>query len=200
MMVVALAAVVCVSWYLVRFDGDPRPVDPLLVTVLHGGRQWYSQPKLFQHINEAAAIYAVPGFRGDDGLFEAVRVDVKSGARAPARIMFGPNTDFIPFDAAETTGVPAVELRGVSIPRPTFHLFTFPGDGRGPGFHQVESATGVMHVVAPVTRRTLLTRTVVNSSRMPEMASLLAVDRARRLAAFLWQRRERWTLYLFSLA
>jgi hypothetical protein len=96
--------------------------------------------------------------------------------------------------------MPAVELRGVSIPRPTFHLFTVPGGGRGPGFHQVESATGVMHVVAPVTRRTLLRRTVVNSSRMPEMASLLAVDRARRLVAFLWQRREGWTLYLFSLA
>jgi hypothetical protein len=59
-----------------------------------------------------------------------------------------------------------------------------------------------MHVVAGMagTRRTLLKRTVVNSSRMPEMASLLAIDRARRLAAFLWQRRQGWTLYVFSVA
>jgi hypothetical protein len=198
--VLALAAVLFASWYVVRFDGDPRPVDPLLVTVLHEGPQWYSPPTLFQHVNEPAAIYAVPGFRGPDGLFEAVRVDVRSGARSPARIMVGPNTDFIPFDSAETVGVPAVELRGVAVPRPTFHLFTVPGDGRSPGFHSVESATGVVRVVAPATRRTLLTRTLVNSSRMPEMAALLAVDRSRRLAAFLWQRREGWTLYVFSIA
>jgi hypothetical protein len=150
---------------------------------------------------EPAAIYAVPGFTGPDGLFEAVRVDVKSGARASVRIMFGPNTDFMAFDSSEVAGVAAIELRGVSLPRPTFHLFTVPG-GSGPGFHRVESATGIMRVVAgtPTTRRTLLTRTVVNSRRMPEMGSLLAVDRARRLAAFLWQRHEGWTLYVFSLA
>lgn len=201
-LILAVAAVVIVSWYFVGFDGDPRPIDPLLVTRLHEGPQWYSQPGLFQHVNEPAAIYAAPGFKGPDGLFEAVRVDVKSGVRSPARIMFGPNTDFIPFDSAEVVGVPAIELRGVSLPRPTFHLFTFPGNGgSGPGFHRVESATGVMHVVAstPTGRRTLLTRTVVNSRRMPEMASLLAIDRSRRLAAFLWQRYEGWTLYLFSL-
>jgi hypothetical protein len=196
--VTALTGLLFVSWYFVHFDGEPRPVDPLLITVLHEGAQWLSQPVLLQHAREPSAIYAVPGLRGPDGLFEAVRVHVRSGARSPARITFGPAPDFIPFDAA--TGVPAIELRGIVVPRPTFHLLTFRGDGRGPGFHRVESATGGMRVVAPATRRTLLTRIVVNSSRMPEMASLLAVDRARRLAAFLWQRPQGWTLYLFSIA
>jgi hypothetical protein len=201
-MALALAAALIVAGYVVRFDGDPRPVDPLLVTVLHEGPQWYSKPALFPHAQERSAIYAVPGFTGPDGSFEAVRVDVTSGARYPARVVLGPTTHFIPFDAAETVGVPAVELRGLSVPRPTFHFFTLPGDGRGPGFHRVESATGVVRVVAGPAgaRRTLLTRAVLDSSRMPEMASLVAIDRARRLATFLWQRPQGWTLYVFSLA
>jgi hypothetical protein len=197
--VLVAVALVVVAWYVAGFEGDPKPVDPFPVTLLHEGPEWLSQPMLLQHAREPGAVYAVPGLRGADGLFEAVRVEVRTGARSPARITFGPGTDFVPFDAAETVGVPTVELRGVSIPRPTFHLFTFPGDRRGPGFHRVESATGVMRVMAPGGRRTLLTRTMVNSSRMPEMASLLAIDRARGLAAFLWQRRQGWTLYLFAL-
>ncbi len=199
-LMLAVAGVAVACWYLVRFDGEPRPVDPLVVTVVHEGPEWSGPPLLLQHVNEPAAVYAVPGLTGPDGLFEAVRVDITTGVRTPARITFGPGTDYVAFDSAEVAGVPAIELRGLSLARPTFHLFAFPGGG-GPGFHGVESATGVMHVVSTTgaTRRTLLTRTVVNSHRMPEMASLLAVDRSRRLAAFLWQRQARWTLYLFSL-
>ena len=132
--VLVLGAVMVVAWYFVRFDGDPRPVDPLLVTVLHEGPQWNSRPQLFQHVNEPAAVYAVPGFTAADGSFEAVSVDIESGARSAARIVLGPSTDFIRFDPAETVGGPAIELRGLSVPRPTFHLFTFLGGGRRPGF------------------------------------------------------------------
>jgi hypothetical protein len=60
----------------------------------------------------------------------------------------------------------------------------------------------VIRVVArtPTAPRTLLTRTVINSSSMPEMKSLLWVDRARRLAAFLSREPNGWTLYVFSLS
>jgi hypothetical protein len=93
-----------------------------------------------------------------------------------------------------------MEFRGLTIGRPTPHLLSFPGPG-GPGFHFVDSATGVMHIAAGTGdgRRTLLTLTLINSSRMPEMRSHLWSDRARRLAAFFWRRGDVWTLYLFSL-
>ena len=188
------------SWYVVQFDGSPQPVDPLIVTVLHEGPEWLSQPLLLQKVDEAGAIYIVPGVQGADGLFEALRLDVNSGGRSSDRILFGPDTAYIPFDSAEVVGIPTIEFRGLSLPRPTFHLLAFP-DGGGPGFHLVDSVTGVVHVVAgtPTARRTLLTRTVINSSGMLEMKSRLWTDRARRLAAFVSREARGWTLYLFSL-
>jgi hypothetical protein len=199
-LIIAVAGAVLACWYVVRFDGTPQPVDPLIVAVLHEGPGWLSQPTLLQHIDEPAAIYVVPGSQGADGLFEALRLDVNSGGRSSARIRFGPDSAYIPFESAEVVGNPAVEFRGLSLPRPTFHLITFPGGG-GPGFHLVDSATGVVNVVAstPAARRTLLTRTLINSSGMQEMKSLLWSDRARRLAAFVSPERDGWTLYLFSL-
>lgn len=195
-----MAGIVVLCWYVVRFDGDPKLVDPLLVAPLHEAPAWQSQPTLLQNVDESTAIYIVSGAPGSDGLFEALRLDVNSGARSSARIRLGPNTPYIPFDSAEVVGIPAIEFHGLTHRRPTFHLLTFPGPG-GAGFHFVDSATGVMHVVARTGNagRTLLTRTVINSSRMPEMTSLLWVDRSRRLAAFLWRGTDTWTLYLFSL-
>ena len=86
------------------------------------------------------------------------------------------------------------------VRRPTLHLFAFPGPG-GPGFHFVDSATGAAHVVAGTgtSKRTLLTLTLINSSKMPEMRTLLWSNRSRRPAAFLWREADSWTLYLFSL-
>jgi len=198
-LIMTIASVV-MAWYVVRFDGDPHPVDPLLVARLHEGPEWLSQPTLLQKVNEPAAIYIVPGIQGSDGLFEALRLDVNSGGRSSVRMLFGPDSAYIPFESAEVAGNPAIEFHGLSLSRPTFHLLTFPGGG-GPGFHLVESATGVAHVVArtSATPRTLLTRTAINSNSMPEMRSLLWSDRARRLAAFLSRDPDGWTLYLFSL-
>jgi hypothetical protein len=195
-----MAGVVVSCWYVARFDGDPKPVDPLLIAPLHEVPAWGAPPMLLQNINEPAAIYIVTGLPGSDGLFEALRLDVNGGARISARIRFGPNTAYLPFDSAENAGIPAIELRGLKLGRPTAHLFTFPGPG-GPGFHFVDSATGVAHIVGGTgnSRRTLLTLTLINSSRMPEMRSRLWSDRSRRLAAFLWRTDEIWTLYLFSL-
>jgi hypothetical protein len=200
-LLLVMAGVVVSCWYVARFEGDPKPVDPLLVAPLHNaapaGR---SQPALLQNINEPTAIYVVSGVPGPDGLFEALRLDVNSGARSPARIRFGPNTAYMPFDSAELTRIPAIEFRGLTHRRPTLHLFVFPGPG-GPGFHFVDSATGVVHIVAGTgtSRRTLLTLTLINSNKMPEIRSLLWSNRSRRLAAFLWREADSWTLYLFSL-
>ena len=198
---VVMAGVVLVAcWYVARFEGDPKPVAPLLAAPLQVAPVWLSQPLLLQNSNEPAAIYIVPGGPGPDGLFEALRLDVKSGARSSARIQFGPNTPFLPFDSAENAGIPAIEFRGLTLRRPTPYLFRFPGPG-GPGFDFVDSATGVVHIFAGTgnDRRTLLTLTVINSSRVPEMRSRLWSDRSRRLAAFLWRDADGWTLYLFPL-
>jgi len=199
-LIITFASVVMACWYVVRFDGVPQPVNPLIVALLPEGPEWLSQPTLLQNVNEPGAIYIVPGIQGSDGLFEALRLDVNSGGRSSVRILFGPDSAYLPFESAEVVGHPTIELHGLSLSRPTFHLLTFPGGG-GPGFHLVESATGVAHVVArtPTADRTLLTRTAINSSSMLEMRSLLWSDRARRLAAFLSREADGWTLYLFSL-
>jgi hypothetical protein len=197
-----MAGIAVSCWYVARFEADPKPVDPLLVAALHeAAPAWRPQPALLQNFNEPTVLYIVSGVRGPDGLFEALRMDINSGARSPARIRMGPDTTYVPFDSAELTGIPAVEFRGLTVRRPTFHLFVFPGPG-GPGFHFVDSATGAAHVVAGTGtgKRTLLTLTLINSSKMPEMRTLLWSNRSRRLAAFLWRQADSWTLYLFSLA
>lgn len=196
-----LAAFVVSCWYLVRFEGAPKSVDPLLVAPLTEAPAWQAQPLLLQHVNEPDALYLVSGQTGPDGLFEALRLDVKSGARSKARIQIGPGTPYLTFDSAEVgSGNPALEFRGLALRRPTPHLFTFPGPG-GPGFHAVESATGVVHVVTGTgtSRRSRLAITLINSSRMPEIRTYLWSDRSKRLAAFFWRDSAHWTLYLFSL-
>ena len=102
LLLVVMAGVVVSCWYLAHFEGDPKPVDPLLVVPLHeAAPAGLSQPALVQNINEPTAIYVVSGGTGPDGLFEALRVDVNSGARSSARIRFGPNTTYLPFDSAD---------------------------------------------------------------------------------------------------
>src|SRR5713101_3153939 len=98
MLILTMASIMIACWYVVRFDGDPQPVDPLLVALLHEGPEWYSTPMLLQHVDEPAAVYIVPGFQGSDGLFEALRLDVHSGARSSARILFGPSSSYMPFE------------------------------------------------------------------------------------------------------
>lgn len=197
-----LAAVVVACCYLVRFEGEPKPIAPLLVARLTEAPAWQGQPLLLQHINEPDAIYLVSGLPDPDGRFAALRLEVKSGARSSARILIGPGTPFLQFDSAEIgSGNPALEFRGLALRRPTFHFFVFPGPG-GPGFHAVESATGVAQVVAGTgnSRRTLLTLTLINSSRLPEIRTNLWSDRSKRLAAFFWRESDHWTIYLFSMA
>jgi hypothetical protein len=197
----ALGAGIVLCCYHVRFEGEPRPVDPLLVAPLTDAPAWEAQPLLLRHRNESDAVYVVTGQTAPDGRFESQRLDVRSGARSSVRIPIGPGTPYLTFDSAEAgEGPAALEFRGLSLRRPTPHLFTYPEPG-GPGFHAVESATGKVHVVtgAGTGRRSRLAVTLINSSRMPEIRSYLWSDKSKRLAAFLWRDSDHWTLYLFSL-
>jgi hypothetical protein len=195
MLTVVIVAAFLYAW---RFEGKPKPVDPVLVAAVQ--QSWLSQPVLCEDVTEPAAIYVVSGVQRADGLFEALRLDLQNGSRSAAGILLGPKAACVPFDSAEVVGFPIIELHGISLPHPTFHLFTFPGGG-GPGFDWGRTATGVVHVVAAQgpRARTLLTMTVFNSGRLPEMRSQLSSNRSRRLAAFLWRQPEGWVLYLFPL-
>jgi hypothetical protein len=194
-------ALAIVGWYVVRFDGEPRPVDPLLVVQFGDGAQWLATPLLMEKAGEPEAVYVVPGSMPADGGFDAVRVSVPGGTRRPTRITIGPESEFAPFESAELLDTITVDLSGVTLSRPTFHLFTFPGNGGGPGLHVVESATGVARLVArtPAGARPLLARTVINSNTVHEMKSLASTNRAGSLAAFLWRAKDGWSLYVFSL-
>ena len=196
-----LGAIVVAAWYGVRFEGQPRPIDPLQVWALPEVPVWEGQPALLRKTNDPAAIYVLRGVPGSDGRFDALRLDLETGARSSARIAFGPSTSYQPFDQAEHAGTAGFELQGLLLRRPTPYLFKFPGPG-GPGLELVDSATGVLHVVAGADagRRTLLSLTVVNSSRLAEARSLLWLDRSKRIAAFLWPEADSWRLYVFALS
>ena len=137
---------------------------------------------------------------GSDGRFDALRLDLNSGARSSARIAIGPATGFRPFDSAQSAGTPSIEFHGLLLRRPTPYLLKISGPG-GPGLELVDSATGVLRVVAGTEagRRTLLSLTVVNSSRMEEVRSQLWLDRSKSIAAFSWPQADSWRLDVFAL-
>lgn len=195
-----LGAMLLAAWYGVRFEGQPRPLDPLRVWSLRAP-SWLSQPTLLRKTDDLAAIYVVGGGPTSDGRFDALRLDLESGVRSSARIAFGPSTSYQPFDQAEHAGTAGFELQGLLLRRPTPYLFRFPGPG-GPGLELVDSATGVLRVVAGAgaSRRTLLSLTVVNSSRLAEVTSFLWSDRSKRIAVFLWPEANSWHLYVFALS
>lgn len=196
-----LGAILVAAWYGVRFEGQPRPVDPLRVWSLPEVPVWHGRPTPFRKTDDPAAIYVVSGLPASDGRFDALRLDLESGARSSARIAFGPATDYQPFDQAEHAGTAGIELHGLLLRRPTPSLFRIPGPG-GPALELVDSATGVLHMVAGTGagKRTLLSLTVVNSSRMEEVRSQLWSDRSKGVAAFSWPEADSWRLYVFALS
>jgi hypothetical protein len=58
-----MAGIFIACWYVVRFEGDPKPVAPLLVSLLHQGPEWYSPPALLQNVDEPVAIYGFPSLQ-----------------------------------------------------------------------------------------------------------------------------------------
>jgi hypothetical protein len=198
----ALGTAALVAFYTVRFDGAPAPIDARLVAHFPEGIQWLAAPSLAQQDGRPTVIYVVPPAAPDTtGRFAAIRIDLDNGARTADRIPLTPASGYVPFEPAEVTGAARVELKGVSFPRPTFHLFRIPGDGGGPGFHSVESATGIARVVATRSNdRPLATRVVFNSASLPEMRSQLSSDRAGRMTAFVTRQQDGWTVFLWDQA
>lgn len=192
--VVVVAVLIIVGWYTARIDGRLRPVEPVRVIELRDTASSYVRPTLARAVDDEASVYAVLAPR-PDGLFQAIRVDIQSGQQSPAAIPLGPRSRFIPF----VDGNVRVDVRGLSIRRPTFHLFTFP-DGRGPGFHFVDSDTGlvVLSTREKSRQRTLITRWVFNSSTVGELASLASMDPSGRFVAVVAKTPAGWKLFLFN--
>ena len=90
----------------------------------------------------------------------------------------------------------AIEVRGLRWNRPVFHLMTLP-DGRGPGFHRVDSATGEVRIVLQSESRPLLSSTAFNSSRHAELLTQLSADPDGGWVAAVVREPAGWTLHLF---
>lgn len=186
--IIAAIAIVT-AWYTVRIDGALRPAASAVSVVLP--QTTLVTPAVYRGDADANAVYVVPGGPRADGRFDATRVDVHTGAQSPAIIAIGPASGFTPFIEAETR----IEVEGLSLRRPAFHLFRFP-DGRGPGIHLVDSDTGLAKLNAG--GRTLVTRWVFNSSKVRELRSLASTDAGGNTIAVVAQSPSGWTLHLFQ--
>lgn len=185
----ALAGALVAAWYAVRIDGALRPVARA-VTVTFPTATLVT-PTVYSNDADRGAVYVVVEDAGADGRFDARRVELRTGARSQTVIAIGPRSGFVPF----TEGDVQIEVDGLSLRRPAFHLFRLP-DGGGPGIHLVRSDTGAVRVTAR--HRTLLARRVFNSSTTAELRSLVSTDAAGDTVAVAEKTASGWTLHLFD--
>lgn len=106
---------------------------------------WEGQPSLQRKTDDSAAIYVLRGVPGSDGRFDALRLDLNSGARSSARIAIGPATDFQHFDQAQNAESAVIQLHGLLMRRPTPFLVKIPGPG-GLAPQLLDSAIGVLNL------------------------------------------------------
>jgi len=186
----ALAVTVC---YGVRIDGALHPVGRSLSILIENATQ--VTPVLVRSDRDSDAVYVILGGTTPDGLFNATRVDASTGRQSPAHIPLGPRSGFSPF----IEGSVRVEVTGLSLRRPTFHLLSFP-DGRGPGVHLVDSDTGLVRLVigTAAAKRTLITRWVFNSSKVAELRSFASTDAMGKYIAVVSRSPAGWMLHLFD--
>lgn len=186
-----LLLVILVAASMMHFDGAVRAVSPRVAAMIQGSAGWYTAPQLVATDSDPNAVYVVaPALpRGDR--FEAVRIDA-NGAQRETTIALGPQSPYKPFVPANVR----VSVRGVRFDRPAFHLMTFP-DGKGPGFHRVDSVTGKIVVLAG--ERPLITRAAFNSSGVAELLSLVSEERSGRWIAVLSRASGGWMLSLFPM-
>ncbi|PYV15974.1 MAG: hypothetical protein DMG07_08670 [Acidobacteria bacterium] len=191
-LVVLLAVIAIAS--LVRFEGDVHAVSPQVATTIRDSETWYANPQLVAKDDDLRAVYVVKPDAPGDNRFAAVRVDA-AGQQTSASVMLGPQSQFRPF-------LPAASVRavvyGLRFQRPAFHVLTFP-DGKGPGVHHVDSATGRIEIVLAESgaQRLLLTCWVFNSSNTAEMLSRISADPGGQWIAALSRTSAGWMLYLF---
>jgi hypothetical protein len=117
--------------------------------------------------------------------------------QAPSSITLGPQSPFRLFTQAEVRA----ELHGAQFKRPTFHLISFP-EGKGPGFHLVDSVTGRVDIIFEKSgaRRRLLTFNALNSSKTSEVLSMVWADANDRWIAALLRDQGGWKLNIFPLS
>jgi hypothetical protein len=187
---VALAVTVC---YGVRIDGSLHPVGRSRSLLIENATQ--VTPTLTRTDRDPDAVYVILGGSNPDGLFDATRVDAHTGRQSPAHIPLGPQSGFSPFIEGEVR----VEVAGLSLRRPTFHLLSLP-DGRGPGVHLVDSDTGLVKLIigTGAAKRTLITRWVFNSSKVAELRSLASTDAMGKFIAVVSRSPAGWMLHLFD--
>jgi hypothetical protein len=191
--ILVLAAAAVTAWYTVRVDGALRPVQRARTVEVPNAA--LVTPALYRSDADPRAVYVVfDGVRGDQR-FDAIRIDVRSGAQSAAVIAIGPESGMVPFIEADVQ----VVVAGLSLRRPTFHLLRFP-EGGGPGLHLVDSDTGVVRLMAGegAARRTLVQRWVFNSSTTGELRSQATTDAHGDWIAVVAKSRAGWTLHLFD--
>ena len=190
-MAIVLAIVALAVASAIHVEGELRPVKPALAVAIRGSEAWYAQPSLASRADDARAVYVVAPVLPSGDAFPAVRIDTATGEQTATAVTLGPRS---PFRAFMPAGARA-DMRGLRFGRPALHLMSFP-DGKGPGVHRVDSATGRMAVMAE--ERLLLTRNVFNSSSTPELLSLISVDPNGRWLAALTRTDGGWKLFLFA--
>jgi hypothetical protein len=190
-LVILVAVVVIAS---LHFDGALRPQSPAIAVLIAGSSGWYVHPQIVASDADADAVYVVAAALPHGDRFDAVRIDVANGTQSTTTVTLGPGSPFRPFVPAPVRA----DVLGVRFPRPVLHLMSLP-DGRGPGVHAVDSATGRIAIVLDDdgAQRQLFTRSAFNSSTAAETISLISADQGGRWIAALSRSPGGWTLFLF---
>jgi hypothetical protein len=190
---IVLAAAAVTVWYSVQIDGALRPVERALTVTVPNAT--LVTPALYRSDADPHAVYVVFDALRSDKRFDATRVDSRTGAQTQAIVAIGPGSGMVPFTDADVR----VAVAGLSLRRPTFHLLRFP-EGGGPGFHLVDSDTGVVRLMTGdgATQRTLIKRWVFNSSTTSELRSQASIDASGRTIAVVARSSAGWTLHLFD--
>ena len=175
----------------VHVDGELRPVSPSLSVAIRGSEGWYAHPTLASRADDGRGVYVVAPVLPEGRSFPAIRVDTVNGTQSAASVVLDPSSPFRAF----TPAAARAEVRGLRFQRPALHLMTLP-DGKGPGVHRVDSATGRLAVRTD--ERILVTRNVFNSRSTPEVLSLVLTDPNGRWLSVLTRTDSSWELFLFS--
>jgi hypothetical protein len=186
-----LIAIVLIASAVHR-NGEVHAVAPDLAVTISNSATWYEAPRLVASNDDRDAVYVLEPAPANGDRFAAVRIDTITGSQRDVAIGLGPATGYKLCQPAPVTA----EVRGVHVQRPAFHVMSLP-DGKGAGFHLVDSATGKITVEENGTHRSLLTRNAFNSSSAAELLSLVSADPDGRWIAALSRDPRGWNLYLF---
>jgi hypothetical protein len=195
----AAAAVLVLLWYFVRAEGRPRATGAEREILLTEAPSWSHPPGLADLVSDPGAVYILLGAApGAEGKLDTVRFGMATGERR--REIRGREGLELFSQATEAGGVARVVFRGVVLPRPRFHLFKFPYEGRGPGFSLVKTYTGIARVVAGTgaRERTLLTRWLFNSPDLRPIEDIASLDPKGLFIACRWSSPEGWRVWIFG--